>query len=74
MAKQRVVVEWAFGKVIRYFAAMDFAPNQRVLATPLAHHFKVAVLFTNLHTCFYGSQTGKRFHFDSPTAVEYLSI
>jgi hypothetical protein len=74
MAKQRVMAEWALGKIVCYFSALDFSPTQRVLSTPLALHFKVAVLFTNLQTCYFGSQTSRRFQMDSPTVAEYLGL
>ena len=74
MSSVRECVEWGFGKVIANFAFMDFKKNQKVFLQPLGRMYIVAVLMTNCHTCFYGSQTGMFFRLEAPQLNDYLAI
>ena len=55
MSEVRVSVEWGFGKIIQYFAYLDFRKNLKVLLQPVAKHYAVGALLTNCQTCLYGS-------------------
>lgn len=54
MSREGVSVEWAFGKVVQYFAFLDFKKNLKIL---LQTYYAVGVILTNCHTCIYGSVT-----------------
>lgn len=74
MSNCRVSVEWCFGKVLSLFAFVDYKKNQRLFLQPLSKYFKMAVLLTNIHTCFYGSQTSVFFNVSPPNVEDYLRI
>lgn len=54
MTEVRVSVEWGIGKIIQYFAYLDFRKNLKVLLQRAAKYYVVGALLTNCHTCFYG--------------------
>ena len=66
-------VEWAFGKVIQYFAFLDFRKNQKVLLQPIGKYYAVGVLLINCHSCLYGSVTASYFCIPPPDLHTYLS-
>lgn len=68
----RVSVEWGFNKVIQEFAFLDFKKNQKLLLQDIEAMYKVAVILTNCHTCFYGGETSSYFGVQPPTVEEYL--
>ena len=74
MSKVRECVEWGFGKVTTIFAFLDFKKNQKVYLQPVGRMYVVAVLMTNVHSCYYGSQTSQFFNLDPPNASEYLAV
>jgi hypothetical protein len=57
MAKYRQCVEWTFGKVSNLFAFNNYSPNLKLHESPIGAYFFASVLFTNAHTCIYGSET-----------------
>ena len=69
----RVCVEWGFGKLVQYFAFVDFSKNLKVLLQPVGKLYIVAALLINCHTCLYGSQTGEYFELNAPQLEAYLS-
>ncbi len=73
MSNSRVSVEWGFGKVVMLFAFVNFYGNQKVFLQPLGPYFTMATLFTNLHTCLYGSEVATFFGVDPPTIEQYLA-
>ena len=73
MSKVRESVEWAFGKVIQYFAFLDFRKNQKVLLQPIGKYYAVGVLLINCHSCLYGSVTASYFCIPPPDLHTYLS-
>ena len=72
MSAVRTCVERGYGKIIRYFAYVDFSKNLKVLLQPVAKLYKVAALLANIHTCLYGSQTGDFFNMRPPLLETYL--
>jgi len=72
MSSVRECVEWAFGKVLQYFAFMDYKKNQKVFLQPIGRMYVVAALLANCHTCVYGSQTSIYFNCAPPTLETYL--
>ena len=73
MSKVRVSVEWAFGKVVQYFAFLDFKKNLKVLLQPVGKYYVVGVILANCHTCLYGSTTSSFFNLPPPDLQTYLS-
>lgn len=73
MSKVRTSVEWGFGKIIQYFAYLDFKKNLKVLLQPVAKFYLVGAILTNCHTCLYGSLTSTFFELDPPLLETYLS-
>jgi hypothetical protein len=68
----RVAVEWGYGRIVRYFAFLDFKKNLKVFLQPVAVYYAVGALLTNCHTCLYGSQTSRYFGIAPPSLEEYL--
>ena len=73
MSKVRESVEWAFGKVVQYFAFLDFRKNLKVLLQPIGKYYVVGVLLINCHTCLYGSVTSDYFSLPPPDLHTYLN-
>lgn len=73
MSRVRVSVEWAFGKIVQYFAFLDFKKNLKILLQPIGKYYVVGALLTNCHTCLYGSVTTCFFHLPPPDVQTYLS-
>lgn len=72
MSKVRISVEWGFGKIMQYFAYLDFKKNQKVLLQPVGKYYAVACVLINCHTCLYGSLTSKYFGLNPPSLETYL--
>jgi hypothetical protein len=72
MSKVRVSVEWTFGKVVQYFAFLDFKKNLKVLLQPIGMYYVVGAILTNCHTCLYGSTTSRFFNVAPPDLQNYL--
>ena len=72
MSKVRISVEWGFGKIMQYFAYLDFKKNQKVLLQPVGKYYAVACVLINCNTCLYGSLTSKYFGLNPPSLETYL--
>ena len=55
MSSVRVSVEWTFGKLVQYFAYLDFKKNQEILLQPIGKYYLVSAILTNCNTCLYDS-------------------
>ena len=73
MSSVRESVEWGFGKIIPYFAWLDFAKNQKIFLQPVAKYYVVGAILTNCHTCLYGSQMSQFFDLEPPLLEHYLT-
>lgn len=73
MSRVRESVEWGFGKVVQYFAFLDFRKKQKILLQPIGKYYVVGVLLVNCHTCLYGSTTSSHFDVSPPDVQTYLS-
>ena len=73
MSKVWESVEWTFGKVVQYFAFLDFQKNLKVLLQPIRKYCVVGVLLINCHTCLYGSVTSDYFSLPPPDLHTYLN-
>ena len=65
-------MEWAFGKIIQFFAYLDFKKNNKILLQPVGKYYLVATILANCHTCLYGSQTSKFVDVSPPELETYL--
>lgn len=74
MSELRQGVEYGFGKVVHYFGFVDFKKNQKVYLQPLGPYYRFAVLFTNVHTCLYGSAMNSLFNSSPPSLENYLAL
>ncbi|GMF62185.1 unnamed protein product [Phytophthora fragariaefolia] len=70
----RVSVEWGFGKIVRYWAFIDFSKNQKVYLQRLGKMYAVGAFLTNVHTCIHGSQTSSFFRMTPPTIQQYIGL
>ena len=55
MAKQRMAMEWGFGKVMQLFQFTNLKLMKYGLS-PIAPYYFVSVLLTNCHTCYFNSK------------------
>ena len=73
MVPLHVAVEWSFCLVIRYFSALDCVPHQNIFLTAPGAMYRVAVVLTNLRTCFIGQhQISQTFNLQPPSVGQYL--
>ncbi len=73
MSKVRECVEWEFGKIVRYWAFVDFKKNLKLNLQQVGKIYLVAAIMTNVHTTFEGSQTSSYFSLTPPSISEYLN-
>ena len=73
MNAQHTSAEHAFGKVTGIFSALSLSRTQKILATCVSDQYRFALLLTNVHTCFYGSQMTDSFNADPPTLEQYFN-
>jgi len=72
MARQRMSVEWQFGKPVMQLGFMGLKSNFKVGLSPVGAYYAVCILLSNVHTCYWGSATGVKFNCKPPTIYEYL--
>lgn len=73
MAKQRMAVEWGFGKVTQYFEFTNLRKNLKIGLSPTAAYYFTSVLLMNCHTCYSGSKTGRSFDCAAPDIFFYFN-
>ena len=74
MSTVRQSVEYGFGKTIQYFSYLDFAKGQKLYLSPIRRYYRVGVLFTNIHTCLYGSAVTSLLRVKAPEVRDYLVL
>ena len=74
MSRARVAVEWGFENVVQYWKFLDHHKSQKILESPTGLYYINGVILTNLHTCLYGSVTGKFFHLLPPSLGCYIQM
>lgn len=72
MSPVRECVEWQFGKVVALWAFLDYKKNLKLELQQIGLYYFCGVLFTNCHTCLYGSQTSDYFGVAPPSIELYL--
>jgi len=73
MSKYRIVVEWAFGNITRYFKYIDYGKQLKPFLQPVGSFYRVAVLLNNLFVCLYGCVTSSRFECQPPSMEQYVA-
>jgi len=73
MSELRISVEWTFGKILKYWAFVDYKKDLKVFLQPVGKYYLVAGLLTNCHTCMYGSQSGIYFDMEAPALRDYIA-
>ena len=71
MSTVRQSVEYGFGKTIQYFSYLDFTKGQKLYLSPIGRYYRVGVLFTNIHTCLYGSAVTSLLRVKAPEVRDY---
>ena len=74
MSGVRIVVEWAYVKVLQLFPFVDFKKNQKLLLQPIAAPYYTAVLLTNCHRCVPIAEINTFLNIEPPRLEEYLSL
>jgi hypothetical protein len=69
----RESVEWHYGKVVQYWAFVDFVKQQKILQQPVAVQYLAASILTNMHTCLRGNTTTSFFDLDPPSLESFLN-
>ena len=72
MSSLRISVEHCFGKILQYWAYLDYKKGHKLLMSPVGKIYIVAALLTNALTCLYGGKTPTRFNCVPPTLEEYF--
>ena len=72
MIQSRMSVEYSFCHVVALFPFMDYKKKLRLGSCDVDDLWKVAVLLTNVITCFRQCQTNSMFMVTAPSVEEYL--
>lgn len=72
MSRVREPVEWIFKEVNQQFEFLDFSRSQKILLTPCALFYMVALLLCNAHTILHNPQIPQYFSCQPPTLEEYF--
>ena len=72
MSSLRVSVEHGFGKINSLWQFLDYSRGLKIGHSPIGAYYIVAILLTNIHTCFRGSQVSDKFNCAPPDVHEYL--
>ncbi|RPA86415.1 hypothetical protein BJ508DRAFT_197364, partial [Ascobolus immersus RN42] len=73
MSGQRIVVEWGFGLVSKYWTFTAFKRANRLGLSPVGAYYTCATLLTNILTCLRrGNQISDKYELEPPTLEEYL--
>jgi hypothetical protein len=74
MAKLRIGVEWAIGRVTEIYKFVDYFRGQKVQQNGVAEYVDFAMLMANMRTCFYGAQENTYFTTAPPAAASYFAV
>ena len=73
LARRRIAVEWAFGKMQEEWGFFAVKKNQKVFSAPVSNRYKVAALLTNFHSCLYGNNASRFFGVATPSLESYIA-
>jgi nuclease HARBI1 len=74
MSQVRQVVEWGFKEVICQWAFLDNRPRMRLMQSPVAKYYVIAVFLTNVRNCFYGGQIANYFGAEPLSIDDYFAL
>ena len=74
IAKQRMCVEWGFGKITQYFEFNNLRKNFKIGLSPAGSYYFTSALLTNCHTCYNGTKTSSSFECHPPSIYNYFHI
>ncbi|KAF8308857.1 hypothetical protein DL93DRAFT_2118386 [Clavulina sp. PMI_390] len=72
MSRYRQCAEWSFGKVTTLFPFTRNEYLNKLGLSAVGRHFLLSVLFTNAHTCLYGSETSRFYGLPPPLLDSYF--
>jgi hypothetical protein len=74
MSTVRITIEQLFGCTLNLWASNGHKYSQKIGNSPVASHYLVAVLLTNIHTCIGSSDNQVSYYFQCkpPTLQQYL--
>jgi hypothetical protein len=72
MSKKRIAVEWSFGEILQRWHFVSHKYKLQLGLSPIGAYYAVSVLLSNLHVCYYGSKSSRKFGINPPTAREYI--
>jgi len=73
MSSLRISVEHGFARLMMLWGYNGFKMGLKIGLSPVAAYFMISVLFCNIHSCFHGNQTSKKFHCSPPSVHSYLA-
>jgi len=73
MAPARVSVEWGFGKISSLWPWLDVTRSVQTFRRDVGGYLRVANVFTNMHTCLYGSIISSKFGVPPPPLETYMA-
>ncbi|RPA89134.1 hypothetical protein L873DRAFT_1839327 [Choiromyces venosus 120613-1] len=73
MSSLHISVEYEFARLMMLCRYNGFKMVLKIGLSPVAAYFMVSVLFCNIHSCFHGNQTSKKFHCNPPSVHSYLA-
>jgi hypothetical protein len=73
MSRDRVTVEWAFGKVYQRCPLLHNDKMLKLKLINVAMYVRNAVFLTNIHTCLHQNNIGEHFNCDAPSLADYLA-
>ncbi|PWW74591.1 hypothetical protein C7212DRAFT_145834, partial [Tuber magnatum] len=72
MSSMRVSVEYGFGKTMNLWSFNRFKGSLKSGLLSVTGYFLVAVLFSNIHSCFHRNETCTHLHCNPPLLSSYL--
>ncbi|RPA92523.1 hypothetical protein L873DRAFT_1709331, partial [Choiromyces venosus 120613-1] len=73
MSSLCISVEHGFTRLMMLYGYNGFKMSLKIGLSPVVAYFIVSVLFCNIHSCFHGNQTSKKFHCNPPSVHSYLA-
>lgn len=73
MSPLRVSGEWGFGKIADLWPWLDITRSQQNPRRDVGTYLRVANVFTNMHTCLYGSIVSSKFKVEPPALELYMA-
>jgi len=72
MSRERMSVEWGFGKALMQWGFLGHKLNFEVGLSPVGSYYAVCIPLANVHTCYWGSATSVKSGCQPLSIFEYL--